>query len=65
MKDMLIKNKLIIVASFISFGYLDTVGQSITIKSVSLQPNDKTAIIQPCFDINQDTCALLKIKLTI
>lgn len=37
-------------------------GQTITIKSVALQPTDKTAIMQPCFDNNGDTCALLKIK---
>ena len=36
--------------------------QNITIKSVSLQPSDKTAVIQPCLDNNGDTCALLKIK---
>lgn len=36
--------------------------QTLTIKSVSLLPNDKTAIEYPCFDINGDTCALLKIK---
>ena len=37
-------------------------GQSITIKSVSLQPADKAAIEQLCLDNNGDTCALLKIK---
>ena len=36
--------------------------QTITVKSISLQPSDQTAIEQPCFDINGGTCALLKIK---
>ena len=36
--------------------------QNMTIKSVALQPSDKTATIQPCLDNNGDTCALLKIK---
>ena len=35
--------------------------QTITIKSVSLQPNDMTAIEQP-YILDGDTCALLKIK---
>lgn len=39
-----------------------TYAQTITIKSISLQPSDATAIEQPCFDMNGDTCALLKIK---
>lgn len=36
--------------------------QNMTIKSVSLQPNDFTAIEKPCLDMNGDTCALFKIK---
>ncbi len=36
--------------------------QMINIQSVTLQPLDKTAIMQPCLDNNGDTCALLKIK---
>lgn len=36
--------------------------QTITIKSVTLLPSDKTAILEPCIDNNGDTCALLKIK---
>ena len=36
--------------------------QTLIVKSVSLQPNDMTAIENPCFDQNGDTCALLKIK---
>lgn len=36
--------------------------QNITIKSASLQPNDRTAIEHPCLDLNGDTCVLLKIK---
>lgn len=36
--------------------------QTITIKSVSLQPNEQTAIEKPCLDQNGDTCALLKIR---
>lgn len=36
--------------------------QSLTIKSVTLQINDNTAIESPCLDNNGDTCALLKIK---
>ena len=37
-------------------------GQSLSIKNISLLPNDMTAISQPCLDANKDTCALLKIK---
>ena len=37
-------------------------GQIMTVKSVTLQPTDDTAITQPCLDNNGDTCALLKIK---
>ena len=36
--------------------------QKMTVKSVSLQPTDDTAIQHPCFDNNGDTCALVKIK---
>ncbi len=36
--------------------------QSIAIKSVTLQPQDLTAVEQTVLDINGDTCALLKIK---
>ena len=35
--------------------------QTLIVKSVSLQPNDMTAIEQP-YILNKDTCALLKIK---
>lgn len=41
---------------------LTTFAQAITVKSASLQPNDQTAVEQPCLDQNGDTCALLKIK---
>ena len=37
-------------------------GQNITIKNVSIQPADQTAILNPCLDNNGDTCALLKLK---
>ena len=43
-------------------GCQSLLGQNMTIKSVSLQPNDYTAIQQLCLDNNGDTCALLKIK---
>lgn len=36
--------------------------QEMTIKSVSLNPLDKTALDNICYDFNGDTCALLKIK---
>ena len=36
--------------------------QNMTIKSVALQPSDKTAIMPPRLDNSGDTCALLKIK---
>lgn len=42
--------------------YIYTGAQTITIKSVALQPSDKSAIQQPCLDYNGDTCALMKIK---
>ena len=41
---------------------LNIIGQQMIIRSVSLQPSDKTAILQPCLDNGGDTCALLKIK---
>ena len=50
---------LVIICSFLC---LYTEAQNITIKSVALQPSDKTAIMQPCLDNSGDTCALLKIK---
>ena len=48
----------------IMFWGIETIvyGQHITIKTVAMQPFDKTAIEQPCLDNNGDTCALLKIK---
>lgn len=48
----------------IMFWGIDTIayGQNIAIKTMAMQPFDKTAIEQPCFDNNGDTCALLKIK---
>lgn len=39
-----------------------SLGQNMTIKSVSLNPVDKTATTQVCLDNNGDTCAMLKIK---
>lgn len=36
--------------------------QSLSVKTVSLQPNDNTAVLSPCLDSNGDTCALIKIK---
>ena len=48
----------------LSFLSIPIESQNITIKSVSLQPTDKTAIEQLCLDKNGDTCALVKIKTT-
>lgn len=36
--------------------------QSLSIKKVSLQPSDRTAVENVCYDNNGDTCALIKIK---
>ncbi len=36
--------------------------QNIVIKNVALQPSDQTAVKYPCLDVNNDTCALIKIK---
>lgn len=36
--------------------------QEIIVKSVLMQPHDKTAQLQPCIDNNGDTCALIKIR---
>ena len=44
------------------FVFCQVSAQNITVKSVSLQPTDKTAIEQLCLDKNGDTCALVKIK---
>ena len=51
---------LLFIGFILSFNQM--FGQCITIKSVSLQPADKSAIEQLCLDNNGDTCALLKIK---
>ena len=60
MKDNL-NLQLVLTALFCSC-FIITKGQDMKIKSVALQPNDQTAIQQPCLDNNGDTCALLKIK---
>lgn len=46
------------------YGFLSLVcsAQTMTIKSVSLQPSDMAAVQNPCFDMEGDTCALVKIK---
>lgn len=55
------KKYLCLIFLFISISsYVN--GQQMKIRSVSLQPSDKTAILQPCMDNSGDTCALLKIK---
>lgn len=41
---------------------LNGASQELTVKSVMLQPADKAAIEQPVLDLNNDTCALIKIK---
>ena len=38
------------------------VAQTMSVKSVSLQASDRSAIEHPCLDNNGDTCALVKIK---
>ena len=37
-------------------------GQEIKIKSVTMLPSDKSAVLNPYMDANGDTCALIKIK---
>ena len=44
---------------------LNGYSQELEIKSVSLQPSDKTAIQQPVLDSNGDTCALIKLKVNL
>ena len=41
---------------------LDVEGQELKVKRVSMQPSDMSAIKDPCFDQNGDTCALIKIQ---
>ena len=41
---------------------MNVVGQELIIKRVSMQPSDLSAIKNPYFDLNGDTCALIKIK---
>lgn len=55
--------KLFTIVLFCCFWGSYVVAQSLTIKNVSLQPNDKTAFLSPCLDSNGDTCALIKIKI--
>ena len=52
----------IIISNVLTFIVVVCSAQSITIKSVSFQPKDNSAIEQPVIDNNGDTCALLKIK---
>ncbi len=59
MKKIILKH-LLVAVSFLSTTLCTA--QSITIKSVTMQPSDLTAVEHPVFDINGDTCALLKIK---
>ena len=54
--------KIIILSNILVLAAAECIAQTITIKSVSLQPNDQSAIVQPVFDNNGDTCALIKIK---
>ena len=44
---------------------LGSYSQELVVKSVSLQPDDKTAIQQPVLDANGDTCALIKLKINL
>ena len=37
-------------------------GQEMNVLRISTQPLDSTAFIHPCYDLNGDTCALVKIK---
>lgn len=55
--------KFFFLVSIIMLLYVECHAQSLTIKSVSLQPMDRTAIDQPVLDNNGDTCALIKIKI--
>lgn len=50
------------IFSLLCINCFDVMGQNLIIKSVSLQPLDKTALNHPFLDNNGDTCALLKIK---
>lgn len=52
----------IVIAGICFFLTLGCSAQTMTIKSVSLQPSDKTAVENPCLDLDGDTCALVKIK---
>ena len=52
----------IIITGILALTTIAGSAQSITVKSVSLQPSDHSAIEQPVVDNNGDTCALVKIK---
>lgn len=54
--------KIIILSCILALAATECIAQTLTIKNVSLQPNDQSAIVQPVFDNNGDTCALIKIK---
>lgn len=42
-------------------GMTDTFSQNLLVKDVTLQPKEKSAVINPCLDMNGDTCALVRI----
>ena len=55
-------NRFIISIILVFLGIQIIDAQSLSVKTVSLQPNDKTALLSPCLDNNGDTCALIKVK---
>ena len=60
---MKINEQIIIsIVVFITLPIFSAKAQNMAIKNVSLQPNDKTAILQCRLDNNGDTCALIRIK---
>lgn len=55
-------NRFLSTLLFFLFSTLIVEAQSLSVKAVSLQPDDKTALLSPCLDNNGDTCALIKLK---
>ena len=59
----MMKRELFFILGLFCFTVFPVNAQELSIKSVSLQSNDNTAILSPCLDSNGDTCALIKIKI--
>ena len=54
--------KIQLISLFLMLSGIFCSAQELVVKSVTMQPNDKTALEKPVLDANNDTCALVKIR---